>query len=345
MTLVDEEEATAPVRVPVPGDPDYHPFTDLWSRLAQPFDAVGTLAGILGLTQPVVAQLVGTILATSPEADQLLDQFPHTVRSLATSMETATERCYGSLRGPVLWSETNSARSATAGNPNLFVCMTPSRAYDIDENRVLVHALTLVREAGRSAIESIPGRTYDDPLLRAAKRNYQDATRFVEHPSLASVERGRPKPRAFKKTRSSRSKKAYAPSIALIERAAVPVSLDDVRPYLDRRTTAQHRVLMNVVHRMERNGARLPDFQVERGTLLTGPLQYSHPRALGHRNRLSGILIGQLLIDVPDRLGERDRSRAAAALEARAGGRPSMVIMDDGDIEAALRKAITLARR
>ncbi len=195
---------------PAAVDPD-DALARLWARLARPFEPVPTLAGLLGLPQPVVAQLVGTVLATSPEAEQLLDEFPQTIRGLATSMETATERCLGSLRGPVLWSETNSARAASAGNPNLFICMTPSRAYDIDENRVLVHALQLVREAGRAALESIPGRTYDDPMLRAAKRNFHDTSRFVEHPTLSSVQRGRPRPRAMKKTRSSRSKRSYAP--------------------------------------------------------------------------------------------------------------------------------------
>lgn len=345
MTVVDAEpdsEVPGPDRAAI--DPD-DAFTRVWSRLARPFEPVPTLAGLLGLPQPVIAQLVGTVLATSPEAEQLLDEFPQTIRGLATSMETATERCLGSLRGPVLWSETNSARAASAGNPNLFICMTPSRAYDIDENRVLVYALQLVREAGRSALESIPGRTYDDPMLRSAKRNFHDASRFVEHPTLSSVQRGRPRPRAMKKTRSSRAKRSYAPALALIERSYEPLTPSDLRPYIDRRTRAQHAVLMGLVDRFEEKGASLPDFRVEHGALLTGPIQYYHPRAMGNRGRLSGIVIGQLVIDVPVHLSERDRDRAEASLAERSGGRPSMVVMDERDLDRALGKAITLARR
>jgi hypothetical protein len=328
-----------------PDDPDLAALTDIWRRLARPFEPVPTLAGIVGLPLNAVAQLVGTVLATSGEAEHLLDHFPTTIRSLATSMEISSERCYGSLRGPVLWSETNSARAATAGNPNLFVCMTPSRAYDIDENRILVYALGLVRDAGRAALESIPGRSYDDPHLREAKRNHTDAGRFLEHPSLRSVTRGRPKHRAFKRTRSSRSKKAYDPALRLIERASDPVTPADLSPYVDRRTGAQHRLLMALVHKLESHGARLPDFRVEQGALFSGPLQYYHPRGVGHTHRVSGIVLGQLLIDLPDRLHERNRARAEAALEARSGGRPSAVIMDESDIDRALRTAITLARR
>ena len=51
------------------------------------------------------------------------------------------QRCIGELRGPVLWSETMSARASSFGDRDLFICATPSRAYDIDENRILVAAL------------------------------------------------------------------------------------------------------------------------------------------------------------------------------------------------------------
>ena len=41
----------------------------------------------------------------------------------------------------MLWSETASARASSFGDGGLFVCTTPSQAYDTDENRVLVPAL------------------------------------------------------------------------------------------------------------------------------------------------------------------------------------------------------------
>ncbi len=96
MTIVDADTAPATDAVPDGAvesvlDPS-DPLVRLWGRLARPFEPVPTLAGLLGLPQPVVAQLVGTVLATSPEADTLLDEFPHTIRGLATSMETATDR-------------------------------------------------------------------------------------------------------------------------------------------------------------------------------------------------------------------------------------------------------------
>ena len=115
--------------------------------------------------------MVGARIATSPEAEGLLDAMPTVVRSLATSLQTQTERCLGNLRGPVLWSETMSARASSFGDEGLFVCKTPSRAYDIDENRVLVASLVMIADAARGA-EHNNERALDDPVLRggAAQR-------------------------------------------------------------------------------------------------------------------------------------------------------------------------------
>lgn len=111
-------------------------------------------------------------MAGSPQAERLLDEFPRTVRGLATSMQIQNERCKGELRGPVLWSETMSARASSFGDPDLYVCMTPSHAYDIDENQVLMAALMAVRNAAKDATENTPVKLQDDPLLpgRQAQR-------------------------------------------------------------------------------------------------------------------------------------------------------------------------------
>jgi hypothetical protein len=106
----------------------------------------------------------------------------------------------------------------------------------------------------------------------------------------------------------------------------------------------QHEVLMKVCHRLERHGNRLPEFRVERGALYSGPVQYYHSRRLGDREKMSGIVIGNLLVDVPDRISDPSRTRAEALLTARAGGRKVAVVMNDDDIDAAVATAIELAR-
>jgi hypothetical protein len=101
---------------------------------------------------------------------------------------------------------------------------------------------------------------------------------------------------------------------------------------------------MGVVNRLELVGSRLPGFRVERGALVSGPVQYSHPRYLGDRAAPSGILVGQLLIDVPDRLHDPNRRRAERLLKARANGRQSMLVIDERDLDRAVEAAIELAK-
>ena len=121
------------------------------SRLGRPYDPVRVVAALLGLPARVARQVIGASVATSPEAEALLEAMPHIVRSLAIATTDRPERCYGELRGPVLWSETMGARSASAGDPGLFVCSTTTKAFDTDENRVLKAALAAIRRAGADA--------------------------------------------------------------------------------------------------------------------------------------------------------------------------------------------------
>ncbi len=82
---------------------------------------------------------------------------------------------------------------------------------------------------------------------------------------------------------------------------------------------------------------------MERGALFSGPVQYYHSRRLGDRQAMSGIVIGQLLVDVPDRLHDPNRKRAEASLAARSGHRRTMVVMTGDDLDDAVNRAIELA--
>jgi hypothetical protein len=323
------------------GEPDAA-FLELWNRLARPFATVPTVAALVGLPGPSVAQVVGSTMASGPEARELLSTMHATMRSLATSLKSHNQRCIGELRGPVLWSETMSARASSFGDPDLFICATPTRAYDIDENQVLVHALKIVADAGHSAVDRAQTPVVD-PLLDAARHAGNEAARWMDHPSLTNVSRQRPGARAVRRTRSGKHRTTYGPALAVLDRSSEPLSAVDVDAWRDARTRAQHAVLMGLVERLERGGRRLPEFRVERGALLAGPMQYLHNRRIGDHDTVAGITVGSLLVDVPARLHDPDRARADAELAARSGGRPSMAIMGEDDLDVALSRAVGLA--
>lgn len=319
-------------------------FGEMWSRLARPFEVVHTVSAITGLSPVAVSQLVGIVVTSSAEAHLLIDTMPKAIRALATSIHTSAERCIGELRGPVLWSETMSARASSFGDPDLFVCSTPSRAYDIDENRVLTAALAEVGRGHDLASEWAIDHGHDNPLVVDALHVGAEAARYLDHPSLRNVSRRRPTARAVKRTRSGKHKATYGPALALLERASNPLTPQNVLAWCDERTLAQVRLLVMVMRMLETSGRTLPELRVEKGALYSGPVQYYHPRELTGRPTMSGIVVGQLLIDVPWDLTVTDRDLASARLAERSPGRRTMVIMDDADVVTAIKTAVDLAR-
>lgn len=315
----------------------------LWNRLARPFPLAEAVDALIGLSPDAVAQLAGATICTSPEASALLARIPALTRALTTSVNGFPTRSRGEIRGPVLWSETMSARAASYGDTDLFVCTAPQRDYETPENRVLVQALLVLADGGH-AVERVAAGRYEDELLRAARANARVARLYLDHPALARVSRARINPRVTKRVRGSKSAQRYGPALALLDRAVEPLAVEDLMPYCDRRTRHQHRVLLAIANELERRGMRIPPFRVEAGALLAGPITYIHPRRLGARDHLHGILVGETLVDVPDRLRETDRERAGSALSARSGGRHAVAVVSAEDVGTAVDRAVRDAR-
>lgn len=320
------------------------PTAELWRRLARPFDLGGTVDALLGLSPDVVEQLAGVLLATCDEAERLIGGMPKTLRNLKTAIGSNTERCYGALRGPVQWSETFAAQASSYGSRDVYVCSSPRRDYDIDENRVLVGALRAVANAG-SHIDKVEEDSYEDDGLRRARHNARIARRYLDHRSLEGVRLdGLPTRRALKRTRGGKHVSSYRAALEMLERVSEPLSLEELAPYCDRRTRVQHGVLLGIIDELEARGLRVPSLRAESGSLFAGPVEYIHPRRRGDRSRVHGILIGNVLVDVPERLKHRDRVQALAELEARAQGRRVVTVTDVDDIAVAVDVAIVAAR-
>lgn len=307
----------------------------VWARLRRPFDVVEAVDAVLGLSPNVARQLAGAMLATSPEAEGLLAGMPHTLRSLSISTAERLEECRGGLRGPVAWSETMSRRASTAGAQDVYMCSSPHRAYDVAENRVLVAALAAVSDAGRS-VESMSAQTYDDATMRLARSNGIRALRYLEHRTLSGVTRERPNPRALRRAQGSNRKKTYAPAISMLDRVGEPLTADDILPFCDRRTRVQHELLAAVLGGLRERGVVLSDLRPIEGSLEAGPLRYSHPRRRGDRIHPHGLQLGDLLLDVPERLRDRNRERNQHALEARAGSLQAHLVLDQADLDTVL---------
>jgi hypothetical protein len=261
----------------------------LLARLARPYDPARVAGTLLGLPQRASRQLVGSVLVTSDEAEDLLDAMPHIVRSMAIATTDRAERCYGELRGPVLWSETMSARSASAGDPGLFVCSTTTKAYDTDENRVLKAALAAIERAGRDATQGLG--PHGDDVLRRARQNEHKARHLLEHRTLSAVPVTRISGRSMRRTRAGSRRNTYQPAVALLMRATEPLRAVHLTSRANEATLADHDLLATAIAALDARSEGRVALRTSHGTLVAGPVRYDH---------LSGVTIGGILITAED---------------------------------------------
>ena len=249
----------------------------LWRQLIQPVPIVDVAQALFGLPAPISRQLSGALLATSAEANKLLETMPEVLRGLSITTVQSAVRCQGEVRGPVLWSETMAARSGTAGATDVFVCLTAERAYDTPQNRVLVAALVALKKAADAA-DPVARQAYNDAVLLKARINGTEARHYLEHRTMKGVSRKRVTGRTITKTRAGSRNHNYEPALALLDRAKSPVSLDHLLSFSDPRTAWQHWVIMALAARLRARGHPLPVYRpTPNGDLRAGRLTYRHP--------------------------------------------------------------------
>jgi hypothetical protein len=302
---------------------------ELWLRLKRPFDPAGAVQALTGLHPGAARQLVALHLAGSPEADTLLDHMHEIVRAMAIATTSHPVRT-NEVRGPILWSETISARTSSPGAGNVFICSSPVKAYDTPENRVLAHALTRIRDAAQ-AIERHPAEPTAGTLSRRARHNGTRAARALEHRTLGGLDRKKPHGRDVKAARSGSRKHRYRFAVAMLERAADPVPPAVIVAITPARTARQHGLLLAL---LERLGPAAGTLQVDNAGLLSGPIRYLHPARAG-ADGVHGIILDGLLLDVPH--ANVDPAQEEVDLVARAHGLPALVARGPADVDRALR--------
>lgn len=250
----------------------------LWRRLALPVDPVAAADVLVGLRPDNARLLLAVALASSPEADELLDGMPVLLRSLAVSTTSRPVRCDGEIRGPVLWSETMAARSASPGAGGVFICASAAKAYDSDENRVLVAALQRLLRSARAAELQVDGPFQPrEEELRRARHNGDRARRAMEHRSLQAVSRVRPTGRMMQKARTGTKAGVFRTAVALLQRSWAEVGAEDLAPFVDERTRVEHALAADVVDVLHARGRLAGRLRVVGGSLVAGPFAYGHP--------------------------------------------------------------------
>lgn len=273
-------------------------------HLIRPYQPVPSAAALLGLRHSAAAQLVGAVVATCDEADRLLAAMPQILRSLAIATTDQPERCHGELRGPVLWSETMSARSTSVGDPGLFVCATTTKAYDTAENRILKAALTAIERGGNAATH---GRELGaDEVLRHARHNQHRARHLLEHQTLSTVPVAHITSRMVRRTMAGSRRATYRPAVSMLARAHDPLRSEHLQAHTNPATIADHDLLAAALLAADAGtDAPLPLINRD-GGLTAGAVRYDH---------LGGVTIGGTVVRSTDEIAPA-LDRAAAGQRA-----------------------------
>ena len=249
----------------------------IWRRLGLPVDPVLAADALVGLPPANARVLLAVALAASPEADELVEGIPGLLRSLAVSTTARPVRCDGEIRGPVLWSETMAARSASPGAGAVFICSSPVKAYDTDENRVLVAAFHRLHRSAMAAEIQLDGEPRpSDVDLRRARHNGEKIRRALEHRSLQAVTRVRPTGRMLQKTRTGTKAGVFRVAVALLQRSWAEVGADDLEPFVDDLTRAEHQLAADILDRLHAEGRLTERLRIVDGAVASGPFAYRH---------------------------------------------------------------------
>jgi len=252
----------------------------LWQRRARGVHATSYAAALIGDDVATLTDAVSITLAASSEAAALLDGMEFRVRTLPTTVHTSAERCVNSVRGPILWSETITARANALGNDDVFVCATTSRSFDTVENRVLVGALEAIARAGR-ALRGPTGQKVPADAVEQIASAAEEAAHWRRHPRLTDVSAGRLSGRDMSRLRGGHRLARMADVLAIRQRAAEPFVAEDVIGLSDRWTRRYHAFALHVLDVLSAS-IRLPStFSFSDEGLWCGPVSWRHPKAPG----------------------------------------------------------------
>lgn len=253
---------------------------ELWRRRSRRAPALPAAAALTGVDVATLADATAISLAASAEASDLLDGMEVRVRSLKTTVATTAERCVSSVRGPVLWSETITARANALGNEDVFVCATAARSFDTVENRVLVAALEGIARAGR-ALRGPTGEMVAPAEVDRIRAVAGEADRWRHHPRLADVPAARTSGRDMARIRGGHRLARMGPVLAVRRRLAEPFVPEDVAGLSDRVTRDYHRFVLRVLDAVTERAGRGRSLTVSDGGLWAGVFAFRHPDATG----------------------------------------------------------------
>jgi len=210
---------------------------ELWDDLPETVEVAGDdvrLASALLRWYADIDHLGVLQFLMSDGVDELLVSGPGLIRTLATSSSRFQEITNEQLRGPVLWTETYSLRSAS-GNPALWVTAPARRDFQTAENRMFTAMLDEVVTLGTYMLDNVAGATASNaaPAWDVIRARVNEAEHLRQHRSLQEIERSTISARDIIRVKTGRARQRYEPVVAAYEEYATHVNRFEVEMVRD----------------------------------------------------------------------------------------------------------------
>lgn len=256
---------------------------ELWLHRDRRIPAVAAAVAVTGLPVPLIEDAARVSFALSCEFEALVEGIPERMRQLPSVLEDNPQRCVHSVRGPVMWSETMTARANSFGDEDVFVCRSVRRSFDCAENRLLVWLLERGSSAGRllrrqSGTSGIAERM-DPGELRRAEEIGARARASLNTPRLAGIPARSPNRTELSRMRRTRAVGAET-SVLLTARARArqPFTAEELASLCDGATAGMHE---GVLEAFRAAGGAHFTFDCSRNTISCGGVGWRHPCSAG----------------------------------------------------------------
>lgn len=252
-----------------------------WNLLHSQSDRLHGAHCLIGIPKDTLRAHADYLLLSSKATVRVLDTMDAMIRTLNTALENGVELSMMSVHGPILWSETMTARAHSFGNEDVYMCRVTTRTFNTAENRFILAVLkTLVSVHSRlqsSDLWSDLDESEQDHLTELA----QQARSWSQHARLSQLSRKPLRTRELTTIRHSPRHTLFEPFLELHDRRRSLFTLKELSDFID---PATHDYLDHVVDVTSAVGAltRLPArWTVTANGLERGELSFRHPRAEG----------------------------------------------------------------
>lgn len=256
---------------------DQHP----WNLLHSQSDRLHGAHCLIGIPKETLQAHADYLMISSKSTVQALESMDAMIRTLNTALENGVELSMMSVHGPILWSETMTARAHSFGNEDVYMCRVTTRTFNTAENRFILAILkSLVNIHSRLQSSDLWG-DLDESEQEHLTDLAQQARSWSQHSRLSQLSRKPLRTRELTTIRHSPRHLLFEPFLELHDRRRTLFTLHELSDFIDpvTREYLEHVVdVTNAVGALTRLPAR---WSVTANGLERGELSFRHPRADG----------------------------------------------------------------